>query len=254
MIDHLSYSSISLFQSCPAAWKYKYIDKRPSFSNPALVFGTAIHETVESYIVNGGNLLSIWQEAWQKASTDEERGAIVWGADTPEQHCNEGIRILSNKDIVENLEKIRSLHGGGENCIERKIELRVPHVDVPIIGYIDFIDRNGIPADFKTSSKRWSDDRANKETQPLFYLTALNQAGEPVPGLKFRYFIVVKTKTPQFQTFETVRKPGEMFGLLQNIQKVWESIQANVFPENTSSWKCSPKWCDHYQICQGKYE
>jgi hypothetical protein len=250
-IEHLSYSSISLYQSCPASWKFKYIDNLPTFSNPNLVFGTTLHNTVERYIQGQGKLVDLWQDNWQKA-IKEERSPIVWGVDTPEAICNDGIRMISNPDIIKAIDQLKELHGGGENRIERKVELRVPGVPIPIVGYIDYIARDSIPGDFKTSSKSWTDERAQGESQPLFYLAALNQLGETVPGWKFRHFVFVKTKTPKFQTFESIHTPAECFSLFQTIQKVWKAIQANVFPENTTGWKCDPRYCDFYSKCRGK--
>ena len=253
MIDHLSYSSISAFLSCPAAWRFKYIDKAPTWSTPELVFGTAIHNTVENHIQNGGELLDLWPNHWQSASTDESRGAILWGADTPEQHYNEGIRILGHKDIQAGIAEIKAKFGTPGCYIERKVELRVPGVPVPVIGYIDIITADGVPGDFKTSSKSWSQDRASGSLQTLFYLAALNQAGVSVPDWKFRHYVIVKTKTPQFQVLEHQHNPKQLFFLFTVILEVWKAIESGVFVRNPDGWKCNPKYCDFWKLCRGRY-
>jgi hypothetical protein len=251
MLDHLSYSSISLFLSCSEAWRRKYIANEPTCGSPALVFGSAFHGTLEQHIKTDRPLLDAWSEEWQKASTDETRSQIVWNGELPEQHHNEGIRLFSNTDIQTGIEQIRAQYDGG--AIERKIELRVPGVPIPIVGYIDITLRGGIPADFKTSAKSWTEDRAKSEMQSLFYLAALNQVGETVPGWTFKHFVFVKTKKPKFQEFEHSHSVAEVFQLFKMIKGVWDAIEAGSFVENTTTWRCGPKYCDFWQNCQGRY-
>ena len=38
----------------------------------------------------------------------------------------------------------------------------------------------------------------------------------------------------------------------RQIQKVWKGIEAGVFPENPSTWKCNPRYCEYWPICRGK--
>lgn len=47
----ISYSQISLFHTCQWQWKLKYVDKVGVFSSGIhLVFGTAMHETLQTYL------------------------------------------------------------------------------------------------------------------------------------------------------------------------------------------------------------
>lgn len=250
MLDHLSYSSITTFLSCPAYWERKYILKEKTYSSPELVFGSALHGTLEEYLTTKGNLLETWDKNWKDTLADTERGEVVWGADTPEEHYNEGVRMLNHPAIQAGIEAIHAQYEGGE--IEQKVELRVPGVPVPIVGYIDVILRDGIPADFKTSSRSWNQERAQSELQSLFYLAALNQAGEIIPGWKFKHFIFVKTKTPQFQMLEHSHNPKEIFWMFHMIQQVWNAIQAGVFFTNPGGWRCGPAYCDFWTRCRGK--
>lgn len=254
MIEHLSYSSISTYMSCPELWRRKYIAKEPTFSTPALVFGSAIHQTLETYICQNekttDKLLVLWSGAWAQAT---EKETVVWGIDTPEQHYNEGIRILGDAKVQYEINTLMPKKNGDGFEIERKVELRVPSVPIPIIGYIDLITQDGVPGDFKTSSKSWSSDRAAGELQPLFYLAALNQAKVNVPGWRFRHYTIVKTKQPKFETFEVSHNPKELFFLFDVIKRVWLSIQANIFPLHPNSWQCGPEYCDFYRNCRGKY-
>lgn len=250
MIEHLSYSSISTYLSCGWYWKMKYIDKKPTTTSPELVFGSAFHNTVENFLLPQNteqqSLLTLWQQKWTEQIGKDE---INWGIEhTPESYFNEGVRMLGNKDIQEGIAVIKAKE------IECKVELRVPAVPVPIVGYIDVITQDGVPGDFKTSKASWSNDKALGEMQPLFYLAALNQAGVSVPGWTFRHYIFVKTKTPQFQMIEHVHKPSQLMWLFNMIQSVWKGIEAEIFPMNPTGWKCSPNYCEYWGDCRGKYE
>jgi PD-(D/E)XK nuclease superfamily len=46
----LSYSSISKYKECPAAFKYAYIDKLPMVENAAMLRGSRLHKLAEDYM------------------------------------------------------------------------------------------------------------------------------------------------------------------------------------------------------------
>lgn len=249
-LQHLSYSSITSYLDCPENWRRKYIAKEPTQSSPALVFGSAFHSTIEKLVCEPeAEVLSIWGGEWNKAI---EKQQIFWGTDTPEAICNDGVRMFSSPSILSEIKKIKPGTDEQGPKIERKVELKVPGVPIPVIGYIDIILSDGTPADFKTASRSWSDNQAQESLQSLFYLAALNQAGEKI-NWKFAHLIFVKTKEPKFQRIEHSHKPGELFFLFDLIGRVWDGIQKEVFPMNPSTWKCDSKYCDFYANCRGKY-
>lgn len=49
-LDHLSYSSISMYLTCARSWRFKYLEQAPTIASPELVFGSAIHSAVENYL------------------------------------------------------------------------------------------------------------------------------------------------------------------------------------------------------------
>lgn len=257
-ITYLSYSSINLFLTCSHAWKLKYIAKEPQISTPSLVFGSAIHNAIEYYIGTRADSTAIkpdspanyWRGHWDMAVEREPN--CEWGADTPEQHFNEGIRLLSNPDLQQMLNRLTPLRDEQGLFMERKIELRVPSVPVPIIGFIDIVTNDGVPGDFKTSAQQWSQSKAAAELQPLFYLAALNQLGRNSPGLRFRHYVIVKTKEPKVQMFETSHTWDSIFWLYSLIQQVWRAIESESFVVNPNAWMCGPKWCGAWSRCRGR--
>jgi hypothetical protein len=251
MIDHLSYSSITTFLECGENWRRKYILKEPTKSSPALVFGSAFHGSVEGALTPGNQtpILDLWSANWAKAIEKEN---VFWGADTPEQHYNEGVRLLSHKTITDAIAGIKVGIDEAGPKIERKVELHVPGVPIPVIGYIDLILDDGTPADLKTSSRSWTEDKASDSLQGLFYLAALNQAGIQTSG-KFTHIVFVKTKEPKVQILENIHGSKELFFLFEIIKRIWLSIQFDNFPINPTGWICSDQYCDFYANCKGRY-
>lgn len=250
-LDHLSYSSISAYLACPRAWEYRYVQKIKTTTAPALAFGSAFHATLEHVIRNRDSgypkpIGMVWHEKWSEATKQE----IAWNGETPEKLSNDGIRMFSCQETETLLNRLTPDMRDDKPMLEHRCELHVPGVPIPIIGYIDIITNDGVPCDFKTAAKSWSQDQAAKESQPLFYLAALNQMYGSTE-LRFRHYVWVKTKTPQVQTFEVMHTFGKVFRLFNTIQEVWQGITSGVFPCNTGTWKCGPKWCEFHDRCQG---
>jgi hypothetical protein len=135
--------------------------------------------------------------------------------------------------------------------IELPVSLNVPGVP-PVIGFVDMLAADGVPGDFKTSRRKWPDDKARSSLQPLFYLAALKQMQIETP-LKFRHHIFIKTKEPGAQLLETEYRSTQFLFLFSLIQHVWTSMQANAFHENPESWQCQAQYCDFWRLCRGRY-
>lgn len=253
-IDHLSYSSVSSFLTCGKAWKYRYIDKVQADPSQNLIIGSCIHDVVEEIIrcnSVGKEVPEVTKFALQTVENRLESIEPNNNTLDVENLKNEVLRIVNAPLILSGVNMIRAKVDDAGAMIERKVTLEVPEVDVPIIGFIDIVLEDGTPADFKTSARSWTADRAQTETQPVFYLSAMGQMGFPV-NWHFKHIVFVKNKTPKFQTFDSERKPAEIGRLFTQIQDVWRSMNTETFlPAAPGSWKCNPKMCDFWQICQG---
>ncbi len=251
LIDHLSYSSISMFLTCGKSWQFRYVDHVQVPTSPELVFGSAAHGAVEAFLTEGGNIQDHWLKSWEEQI--KKNPQISWDLDTPEGFCNDGIKILTHPDVLNGLKALKPATKDDHSVIEKRVELRVPGVPVPLTGFIDLITSDGIPGDFKTSKSRWSDEKAAAEIQPLVYLAALNQENPDLTPWTFRHYVIVKTKTPQWQVIEHHHNPAQLMWLFKMIQSVWKAIVAGSFTENPTGWKCSPNYCEYWNLCRGKY-
>ena len=147
-------------------------------STPALVFGSAFHATIENYIEHkhkertAPDIAALRDSNWRSKVEAEKN--VDWGAEQPDDHHKDGLRIVTNKDVLALVDGIRPKVGDIGLFMERKITSNVPGVPVPIIGYIDIMTADGVPGDFKTASMAWSDQKAKEELQPVFYLTIIS--------------------------------------------------------------------------------
>jgi hypothetical protein len=106
-LTHLSYSSISLYMNCPEAWRRRYLVKEPTPTGAALVFGSAVHASLERTIGSGqGQPVDYWTEAWAQATDGQ---TVDWGADSPESVFNQGVRVLSSDPVVNLARTLRPL-------------------------------------------------------------------------------------------------------------------------------------------------
>ncbi len=253
-LDHLSYSSVSSYLTCGRAWKYRYLDKIPTQPSTTLILGSTVHDTMEEIIAKRSvgkeppNPVEFATHVLTERLEKEEGNFIPEDIETLQ---NDVLRLVSDSVILSGLADIRAKVDEQGPQIERKVTLEIPEVEAPIIGFIDIVLEDGTPADFKTSSRAWTQDRAEKEMQPIFYLAAMGQCGMPV-NWHFKHLVMVKTKKPQFQTLEHTHEPKELFSLFRQVQDVWKGIQSDVFnPAAPGSWKCSEKWCEYWSICKG---
>ncbi len=273
-LKHLSYSSISTYLNCPAMWKFRYIDKLPSFGNPNLFFGSVWHSTIEYYISTSAMgteaLLEIYGKKWA-TQLEKEGENTNWldpytGKSVEKSTYEQGESWITgdvkfegdHPNMAAFLDTLQPKKKKGDKekpyYVEEFIKLHVPGVPVPIIGYIDVITTDDIPVDFKTSGKSWSEKRAAEEMQPLFYLAALSQASIRVPGRQFKHIVFVKTKTPKVQVFTTSHNLAQLLWLYRVIETVWNAIEVEAFPVNPTTWLCSKHYCDYWLSCRGKFE
>lgn len=266
MIRHLSYSSVNIYLYCAKSWEFRYIIKPDVPVSVNLPFGSAVHETVQTYVAAKAlhpdqvrPLVELWSPTWRDVLAEQKR-EIKW--EKPKDYYAElGKTMLTTPEIVQAIDAIEpmvvtastSMEPSESVIMERRVNLRVPGVPIPVIGYIDMLAADGTPIDFKTAGRAWSKGKEHNEIQPDFYLAALNQEGYNFDsGLKFRYYIFTKTKNPRVQVLETSRDFAQLFWMTQVVGEVWRGIEAGVFPMNPTGWKCSPKYCEYYPLCRGR--
>jgi hypothetical protein len=253
-LDHLSHSSLHLFSDCGRAWRARYVDGLATPVTPALLLGSVFDACVERYLRtralgDHGDLPTLWAEAWSGRAG--EHPGVAWNGELPEQVEAQGRRLVTYAGTREALDHIEVSVEDGTPQLQKRLELRVPGVPIPVIGFADVVCADGVPGDIKTSARPWTQERAEREVQPLIYLAALLQMGHTLPRLAFRWWVFVKGHRPQVQVLEVEYRPARLFWVVEYIQAAWRAMEAGAFVPNPGSWRCTPT-CPVWGDCVGK--
>lgn len=137
--------------------------------------------------------------------------------------------------------------------VEQAGEIELPKWPFNIGLRMDALTDKRKIVDCKTSIKRWTQERADKEYQPSVYelghrgLFAKKSAG-------FLYHILTITAKRQLVAayeIKTYRTDAQIIAVLERFMVMHECIRAGTFPPaHQSAWKCSPKWCEFYRHCK----
>ncbi len=208
-MGRISYSQLSMYNDCPLRWKLNYVDKLSvSESNIYLIFGTSMHEVIQTYLevmyndsVKNADLLDLNQMLKDKLI---EQFKIAEEQDN-KAPCTKEELYEFFQDGVEILQFVKSKRN--QYFHKRDYELigcEVPisydlEKNVKLIGYIDIVilhkPTNTIKIyDIKTSTRgwnKWMKADKNKTQQLLLYKQYYaKQYNHPVDKIEVEYFIV----------------------------------------------------------------
>jgi putative RecB family exonuclease len=253
---HLSASSVNDYIDCGLLYKFGRVDKiKPEFKADALELGSAIHLVLAEFYneKKKGNKLQIkeihefFEGSWRELAEDNPE--IQYSEDKDfETLLREGKELLTvwyNK-LSENDFKVIA--------VEEPFILTLRELAIPLIGYIDLLeeDESGtvIITDFKTSGRSYSADEVDKNLQLTIYQLAAKGNGYRNREILLKFDALIKTKTPKFEQFYTLRTEIEEKRAIKKIQEVWNGIHKEVFIPNDGHWKCKncgfKKHCDEY--------
>lgn len=258
-LDHLSHSSVALYAECGRAWKARYVEGLRSPTTPPLLIGSVFDATVESYLrdrargVQPANLLALFSATWKEKTTGDEAAQIDWKGELPEKLENEGAKLAGFAGTKALLDRLQLLTDETGPALQRRIELRVPGVPIPAIGFLDLVEADGVPGDFKTAARAWPEGKARHEIQPRLYLAALLQAGyRPADGrLRFRHYVWTKTRETKIQEIETEYTATEVMVAVEMVENAWRGISAGVFMPNPRAMYCGAE-CAAWRDCMGR--
>jgi hypothetical protein len=208
-MGRISYSQLSMFSECPERWKLNYIDKLRVFeSNIYLVFGTAMHEVIQTWLevmyndsIKNANKLNLEQrlhdkliEGFKKAK--EEEGKDPCTKEQLKEFFLDGIEIL---DFVKK-RRADYFSKRGYKLIGCEVPIDVDlRKNVKMVGYLDIVILDEISNtlkiyDIKTSTQgwnKWQKKDENKTQQLLLYKQFYaKQYNHPIDKIEVEYFIV----------------------------------------------------------------
>lgn len=238
--DHLSYSQVNTYLTCPLRYKLQYVDQiPPEFRSAALAFGSGIHEAVGAFYhqhllgdtLRVDQMLDVYREAWRNGGEHEIR---FFNGD------NEG-------SLLEKAQQMLSvLHTAFDPTIavlgvEEFFEFNIEGLP-SFCGYIDLIeqDRDGSISivDLKTAARKPSAPQVGKNLQLTAYSLGAEAIGFDPERLSLRLDVLTKTKDPQMVRMETTRTDPDRERFVRLVRHVWNGIEREVwFPKE--DWHCS---------------
>lgn len=223
---HVSYSQFTTWLNCKRSWELKYKNKIPSFtSNIHNIFGTAMHETIQSYLT----------ELYNSKKTISEVDGFDWKEVLKKnisKEYGEKRTMNENKDFV-TLDDLREIYSDGSKIIDEFIWLRKKFFrkdkvkligietelnielkkNVSFKGFVDVIihdereDKYYI-IDLKTSLNGWTDKTKKdpiKRLQLLLYKKFFSEKWNiPIEKIDC-YFLILKRKIMEHVSFKTYR-------------------------------------------------
>lgn len=258
-IQHWSASSLNMLSVCPRQWQARYVWGRKEAPGAALILGTANHSAMGFNLIDKiktredlplERVVEFFNDkAWPDAI--EERGGaneVKWdegnGADVQRAL---GVKMVEayHVNVAPRVEP---------QAVEGKIRVVVPGVPVPVIGYVDVIQRNGRPIiDLKTSAKKRSEIKPDWRLQGRIYQLAF---GRPVD-----WHVVTKAKQPTtltgldepglLQPVENAAQTQAMVRQLSTLANHYMTIYGvdQDWPQLGVShdWRCN--WCAYRSDC-----
>jgi len=253
MIDHISYSQLSMYSRCGEQYRRRYIEGEKIPPGIALIRGISIHKGAEE---NNKYKLATKKDKKKSdiievvsATFDDKLKDGIWL--TKEDKSRKSQIIGESKDDTVKL--------AGLYCDETapqimpdKIELwfEIPLETTKLTGRIDIIDDKGFVRDLKTASKSKNQRVIDLTSQLTCYALAYEFLfGKPPSNIVLD--VLVNTKVPKYQFLETKRSHKDIDILLKRLNTMLMGIEKGVFmpADPGESWMCDEKWCGYFWTC-----
>lgn len=257
---HYSYSALNTYLNvCQLQYFYRYVEKAESEQTAAaLPFGSAFHAT----------LSEIAHAAKRGEATLADKAMEAFAA-----YFDAALADSANVIYKDGQDRNALTELAGRMLSEATREwpdwfgtvagVAVPFsMDIglskPVIGECDLVLKEPGPfdeegdepqatiVDWKTSSRMWPADRADREMQATVYTAAYQRAHRQTPW--FRYDVVTKTRTPKVARFHTTRSGDQITRMERLLQEADRAIQTGVFLPSETSFACGD--CPYAGACK----
>lgn len=257
-MDHLSWSSIKTYATCPRRFAFRYIDQVPEeFTAASLAFGSAFHAAVDC--IHQARIEGAIQ---QPVHIFMRRYSKVWSEKVAESSVQfaKGEDAISlhetaNRMLVAYLEHLSQSQNGTIIGIEESIRFRLLADIPPLEMRLDLleltVDGDLIVSDLKTSRSRWNDEKAREHLpQLVLYANGLMPLLRELGAKRIvpRFVVVSKAKKPVVQVLQPQATQIDVSRLRQQVSDTWTAIQAGVFVKR-ESWACMQ--CPYRKRCLG---
>lgn len=236
--QHLSYSRLSRFETCPLSYRLHYIEKKQAEPGLPLRFGKTIHAVLE-------RLIKEVVDDERTGTLSEERAIELyreaWGAErlTGMDVFAEGLAILrrfiAEQGVVDHRDVL---------AIEK--EFRLPVGPFEVLGFIDrvdWIDDETVEViDYKTNHQLFTRDEVDTSLQMSLYEVAVRRLWPWAKKVKLTFWMLRHGIRQQ-----TTRTPEQLADALAYVETLGRQTEtATEYPARLNT-NCS--YCDHRKQC-----
>lgn len=259
----LSHSQYNSYKICGEAYRIKYVDGRRTPNYAATTRGGSVHAGIEFALrqkMKNGTVPTL-EEATQVVSQSfdaDAKDVLNWG-ETPEGKVKDSALTLYKIFHRDALAKINPV------AVEKGFAVKVG--DVPVIGYIDLVDRQPavdvstlpkelqadapkkeVVVDTKTASSKWSEADVRNDVQLTLYAGV-----EGTPHVRIDQLVALKKSEPYYIGMPSERTRQDIEVLTEDYNEVATLIKKGIFPKTEiGSWSCNEKHCSFWAECRGR--
>ena len=236
--QHLSYSRLSRFETCPLSYRLHYIEKKQAEPGLPLRFGKTIHAVLERLIkevvddertgpLSEERAIELYREAW---GAERLTGMDVFA---------EGLAILrrfiAEQGVVDHRDVL---------AIEK--EFRLPVGPFEVLGFIDrvdWIDDETVEViDYKTNHQLFTRDEVDTSLQMSLYEVAVRRLWPWAKKVKLTFWLL--RHGVRQQTTRTEEQLADALAYVETLGRQTET--ATEYPARLNT-NCS--YCDHRKQC-----
>ena len=278
---YVSFSQYSMYYKCPRSWKLAYVDNlRKKESNIHLVFGTAMHETIQDY------LEMLYNQPHLDTDSVDWKAKLLQTMTTladDEQNLIDGKRCMSDEEFSEFIEdgneildyflqeevrqkyfsKTRHSLSGIETSIDLEVRKNVGYIGFLDVVLFDKINQKYKIIDLKTSTRGWNKWQKSDESKThqllLYKVFYAKEFNVPLDKIEVEFIILKRKHDPddpwsgdRIQRF--VPPHGTMSSkeawssfntfLNESFTKSGEYDLENPFPKTPGKNKKNCRWCE----------
>lgn len=241
--DHLSYSAVSLFASCPLRFYFKYVLRLPErLIASSLVFGKAMHAAVQFHfeqLLAGcvapdlDTLLEAFQDEWEAHADLRIKYAVGETRDTLGRLAERLLWAFQESDF--------SHPNGIVLGVEEELRGDIVPGCPELLARVDLLIDTGaelVLSDFKTSRSTWSHEKSDDAAPQLLLYHELVQPiadGKPV---RLSFAVLPKVKSSSLLTYGVPADTQQIERTKRIVERVWHTIQGSHYYPNPSPMSC----------------
>jgi len=236
--EHLSFSRLSRFETCPLSYKLHYIDKRQPEPGLPLRFGKLIHAVLERLVreavddersgpLSEDRALALYRDGWTAEG--------LTGVDVFQEGLEIVQRFVREQGVLEH-----------RNVLAVEKEFRLPVGPFTVLGYIDRVDCLDAETieiiDYKSNRQLFARDEVDSSLQMSLYDLAARRLWPWVKKVKLTFWMLRHGIRQQ-----TDRTPEQLDAALAYVETLGKQTEtATQYPPRLNT-NCS--YCDHRSNC-----